>query len=101
MDELTDERLSSKGDSQNMFVDRLIQYRISPRPKTAEKRGFCTGVTDGRTDGPTDRPSYRDARTHLKITLSIFTMYFEEKHACTFYIHDAYLSVRGNYSKES
>ena len=26
-------------------------------PKTAEKRGFCTGVTDGRTD----RPSYRDA----------------------------------------
>ena len=44
-----------------MFVDHLIQYRISPRPKTAEKRGFCTGVTDQRTDGPTDRPSYRDA----------------------------------------
>ena len=51
----------------------LFQYRISPWPKTAEKRGFCTCVTDGhtdgrsdgrtngRTDGRTDRPSYRDA----------------------------------------
>ena len=36
-----------------MFVDYLIHYRISLWPKTAEKRGFCTGVTDG--------PSYRDA----------------------------------------
>ena len=44
-------RLSSKGDSQNIFVD---QYKISPRPKTAEKRGFCKGITDRRTDGPTD-----------------------------------------------
>ena len=60
-----------------MIVDHLIQYRISSWPKTAEKRDFCTGVTDqptdGRTDvrmdrrtnGPTDRwtdrPSYRDA----------------------------------------
>ena len=44
-----------------MLVDHLFQYRISPRPKTAEKHGFCTGVTDGRTDGWTDRPSYRDA----------------------------------------
>ena len=34
-----------------MFVDHLIQYRISSWPKTAEKRGFCTGVTDGQTDG--------------------------------------------------
>ena len=45
-----------------MLVDHLFRYRISPWPKTAEKRGFCTGVTDGpkdrpmdrRTDGPTD-----------------------------------------------
>ena len=37
-----------------MLVDRLIQYRISPRPKTAKKRGFCTGVTDQRTNGWTD-----------------------------------------------
>ena len=52
-----------------MLVDHLFQCRISPWPKTAEKRGFCTGVTDGRTDGRTDgptdrrtdRPSYRDA----------------------------------------
>ena len=52
-----------------MLVDHLFQYRISPRPKTAKKRGFCTCVTDirtdgpteGRTDGRTDRPSYRDA----------------------------------------
>ena len=55
-----------------MFVDRLIQYRISPKPKTTEKRGFCIGVTDRPTDGPTDgrtdRPSYRDAMTHLKMT---------------------------------
>ena len=70
MDELTDERPSSKGGSQNMFVDHLIQYRISPRPKTAEKRDFQESgtdrPTDGRTDGRTVRPSYRDARTHLK-----------------------------------
>ena len=65
MDELTDERLSSKGDSHNMFVDRLIQYRISPRPKTAEKRGFCTGVKDGRTEGWTEGQTYgrTDGRT--------------------------------------
>ena len=52
-----------------MLVDQLFQYRISPWPKTAEKRGFCTCVTDGHTDGRTDgrtggrtdRPSYRDA----------------------------------------
>ena len=56
-----------------MLVDHLFQCRISPWPKTAEKRGFCTcvtdirtngptdGPTDRRTDGPTDRPSYRDA----------------------------------------
>ena len=56
-----------------MLVDHLFQCRISPWPKTAEKRGFCTGVTDrptdrrtdrrtdGPTDGRTDRPSYRDA----------------------------------------
>ena len=47
-------------------------HRISPWPKTAEKRGkrgFCTCVTDVRTDGwtdrrkdrQTDRPSYTDA----------------------------------------
>ena len=59
--------------SQNMLVDHLFQYRISLWPKTAEKCGFRTGVTDGptdrRTDGPTDRltdgqtdrPSHRDA----------------------------------------
>ena len=57
-----------------MFADHLIQYRILPMPKTAEKHGFCTGVTDRqtdrptnrRTDGRTDRPSYRDARMYLK-----------------------------------
>ena len=61
-----------------MLVDYLFQDRISPRPKTAEKRVFCTCVTDGPTDEPTDgrtdqrtngwtdRPSYRDARTQLK-----------------------------------
>ena len=54
MDELTDEWLSSKGDSQNMFIDHLIQYRISPRLKTAEKRDFQESVTDGPTDRPTD-----------------------------------------------
>ena len=52
-----------------MLVDHLFQCRISPWPKTAEKRGFRTGVTDRPTDGwtdrqtegRTDRPSYRDA----------------------------------------
>ena len=38
-----------------MLVDHLFQCRISPWPKTAEKRGFCTGVTDRPTDGRTDR----------------------------------------------
>ena len=37
-----------------MLVDHLFQHRISPWPKTAEKRGFSTGVTDRPTDGPTD-----------------------------------------------
>ena len=72
MDEQTGER------TQNMLDDHLFQCMISPWPKTAEKRGFCTGVTDGPMDGPTDQrtdrptdgrtdnPSYRDARTHLK-----------------------------------
>ena len=59
MDEQTGEK------TLNMLVDHLFQYRISLWPKTAEKRDFCTGVTDGRTDrrtdGRTDRPSYRDA----------------------------------------
>ena len=40
-----------------MLDDHLFQCMISPWPKTAEKRGFYTGVTDGPTDGP----SYRDA----------------------------------------
>ena len=58
-------RHSSEGGSQNTFVDHYIQYRISPRPKSAQKHNFRTGVTDGETDGLTDgwtdRPSYRDA----------------------------------------
>ena len=66
--------LNSTGGTQNILVDHLFQYRISPWPKTAEKRVFCTcvmdrhtdGRTDGLTDGQTDRPSYRDVRTHLK-----------------------------------
>ena len=56
MDEQTDEK------TQNMLDDHLFQCRISPWPKTAEKRGFCTcvaviqkdGRTDGRTNGQTD-----------------------------------------------
>ena len=48
-----------------MLVDHLFQCRISPWPRTAEKRGICTGVTDrptdGRTDGRTDGPT--DGRT--------------------------------------
>ena len=54
-----------------MLVDHLFQCRISPWPKTAEKRGFCTGVTDrptdGRTDGPTDGPT--DGRTNPLIEM--------------------------------
>ena len=59
MDEQTDAK------TQNMLVDHLFQCRVSPWPKTAEKRDFCTGVTDRPTDRwtdrRTDRPSYRDA----------------------------------------
>ena len=43
-----------------MFADQLIQYRISPWSKAAEKRSFCRGITDERMDGQTDRSSYRD-----------------------------------------
>ena len=50
-------RLNSKGDPQNMLVDHLFQFRISPWPKAAKKRGFCTGLTDGQTDRRTDRPT--------------------------------------------
>ena len=49
MDEPKDEK------TQNMLVDHLFQCRISPWPKKAEKRVFCTGVTDRPTNGPTDR----------------------------------------------
>merc|ERR1712074_343624 len=61
----TDGRTDWWNDSKNMLVDHLFQCRISLWPKTAEKRGFRTGVTDRRADRPTDRrtdrPSYRDA----------------------------------------
>ena len=45
---------SSNGGSQSTVVDHLIQYRISPWPKTSGKFGFCTGVTDTRDDGRTN-----------------------------------------------
>ena len=32
------------------------RYRISLWPKSAQKRGFRTGVTDGQMDGGTDGP---------------------------------------------
>ena len=48
-----DEQTGGKG-SQNILVDHLFQYRISPLPKTAEKCGFCTGVTDRWIDRWTD-----------------------------------------------
>ena len=64
MDKQTDETTRvTKGGSQNMFVDHLIEYSISSWPKTAEKRGFCTCVTDGHTDQQTDRPT--DGQTLL------------------------------------
>ena len=65
MERQMDEQTGGKG-SQNMLVDHLFQYRISPWPKTAEKRFFFAQAkrTDGRTnrwtDRRTDRPSYRD-----------------------------------------
>ena len=56
-----------------MFVDHLIQYRISSWSKTIEERGFGTCVTDEHTDGPTDKPSYRDAfLTHASKKLFIY-----------------------------
>ena len=68
----------------DMFVNDLNQYRISLWPKTAGKRGFCTGVMVGhavrRTDQRTDRRmdertnpliEMRSGRTLLK-TLDIF-----------------------------
>ena len=50
-----------------MFVDHLMQYRISSWLKTAEKTRFLhlrNGHTDGRTDGPTDGPT--DGQTLLQ-----------------------------------
>ena len=57
-----------------MLVDHLFQYRISQWQKTAEKRGFCTcvtdghtdGRTDGRTDGPTDGPTKRGVESRAR-----------------------------------
>ena len=60
MERQMDEQTGGKG-SQNMLVDHLFQYRISPWPKTAEKRGFCTCVTDLPIDGPTG--GWTDGRT--------------------------------------
>ena len=69
MERQMDEQTGGKG-SQNMLVDHLFQYRISPWPKTAEKCGFCTGVTDGRTNGRTDPlTKMRSGRTHLKTAM--------------------------------
>ena len=61
----TDGRGQTDGwkDSQNMLLDHLFQCRISPWPKTAEKRVFCTCVKDRRTDRPTDGPT--DGQTLL------------------------------------
>ena len=42
----TDGRTDGWKDSQNTLVDHLFQCRVSPWPKTAEKRGFRTGVMD-------------------------------------------------------
>ena len=53
MERQMDKQTGRKG-SKNMLVDHLFQYRISPWPKSAEKRGFRTGVTDGPTDRRTD-----------------------------------------------
>ena len=53
MERQMDEQTGRKG-SQNMLVDHLFQFRISPWLKTAEKRGFCAGVTDRRTDSDRD-----------------------------------------------
>ena len=56
-----------------MFIDHLIQSRVSPWPNTAEKHGFCKGVyaRNGHTDGPTDGRidsliEMRFLRKHLK-----------------------------------
>ena len=38
--------------------------------------GWSDGRTDGWSDGRTDRPSYRDARTHLKRSVSKCSIYF-------------------------
>ena len=55
MEEQTDERQSNKGDYLDMFVDQVFDsVQDSPWPNTAEKRGFCTGVTDRPTEGQMD-----------------------------------------------
>ena len=45
---------------------------------------FDESVTNGPTDGPTDqrtdRPAYRDARTHLKISLEQIQCYIWMKY---------------------
>ena len=55
---------SSKGVPQNMLVDHLFQFRISECPKTIEKRGFCTCVTDIQTDGRTDGKGVQKTPNH-------------------------------------
>ena len=53
-----------------------------------------TGWKDGRTDGPTDIPSYRNARTHLKMVLSILP--FWNKHCMykyTYYMNNCWNRV--------
>ena len=54
-----------------MLVDHLFQYRISPWPKTAEKRGFCTCVTDIPTDRRTDHSGLLLGQTNICLTFLV------------------------------
>ena len=71
-----------------MLFDHLFQYRISPRPITAGKRGFCTCVTDGWTNGRTD------GRTDVSATKNICQRFVTK---ITPQITDAFPSMKRKY----
>ena len=48
-----------------MLVDHLFQRGISLWPRTAKKRGFCSGVTDVWTDERTKRWPFKRFKSIL------------------------------------
>ena len=59
-------------ESEFLFISAVKYMRLNTFEDLKQKH---YGQTDGWTDGWMDGPSYRDARTHLKINLTLYSGY--------------------------